>query len=201
MRKYLLPLIYVVFAVFYLISGVFNFAYDRIKMPEEQKIEVSQLYAENMKQIDDNTFVATTNDPQFIFISNVEIHTLKYTLKQGGTGSKALYYKNAKDIDWSPNKILLPKAKEIKNVKYIIPENNVTSVRLDISGTFTEIIEIEEIVINYRPKFVEYFYISSMDFAKFIVIPIVISSILLYFFDLYEHYFKKLKNYKYKTTE
>ncbi len=193
MRKYLLPMLYTIFIIFYLISGIFNFVYDRVKMPEEQKLDISQFYAENMKQIDEKTFVAITNDPQFIFLNNenIDIHTIKYTLKQGGTGSKALYYITQKDNVWSARKMLLPKAKEQREVKYILPKNNIKSIRLDVSGTFVEIIEFDEIIINYRPKFIEYFSVTYMQIAKFIVIPLIISSVILYFYDLYEHYFKK----------
>lgn len=193
MKKSITLLLYIVFVVFYLAEGAVHFAYDRITMPSQQTVDLSYFEVVDMKQIDEKTFVSVTNDPYFSLIDGdmFEIHTVKYTLGQPCSGAKGLYYTTAKQPMYSGKNMIIADDDGSGTVEYILPMGKNRRIRLDISGVLGETIAVQEIVINYRPAFIDYFVITAMDIAKFIALPPFIGSIILFIRDLFLKYVKK----------
>lgn len=193
-KNKLLPLLYALCIFGYLIFGLFNFAYNLITIKEEINIPLSSVATENLKQIDENTFISVTNDPQLIIdidLEKLDARTIKYTLSQGGTGEKALYYQTDKLSEYSGKRCIMPKGKQSQEVEYILPNKNISRIRLDISGTGGETIKVESITVNYKPHFIEYFNLSPMTIARLLILPLLIGSVLGYIIEMYEFYIKK----------
>ena len=196
MKKKITLLLYILFAVVFAVEGVVHFAYDRITMPPEETIDFSNFDIVNMRQLDDNTFLSVSNDPYFEMIDGdmYKMHTVRYTLAQETTGARSLYYTTSKEPMYSGKNAIIVKDKEGDNsFEFILPMEQIRRIRLDISGSVGETITVEEIVINYRPDFVDYYSVEAMNIAKFIVLPPVIASIIFYIMDLFRYYIKKEK--------
>ena len=194
MKKKITLLLYILFAVVFAVEGVVHFAYDRITMPPEETIDFSNFDIVNMRQLDDNTFLSVSNDPYFEMIDGdmYKMHTVRYTLAQETTGARSLYYTTSKEPMYSGKNAIIVKDKEGDNsFEFILPMEQIRRIRLDISGSVGETITVEEIVINYRPDFVDYYSVEAMNIAKFIVLPPVIASIIFYIMDLFRYYIKK----------
>lgn len=193
MKKKITLFLYIAFVVAFFLEGVVHFAYDRIKMPPEEIIDYSNFEIVNMKQIDDNTFLSVTNDPYFEMIDGdrYKMYTVKYILKQDTTGSRSLYYTTSKEPMYSGKNMIVAKNSGDNVFEFILPMEEIRRIRLDMSGTFNEIIAVDKIIINYRPDFTDYFSVAAMDIAKFIFLPPIISSIILYIMDLFRYYVKK----------
>ena len=196
MKKKVTLLIYILFAVVFLAEGVVHFAYDRFTMPPEQQIGFENFNIINMKQINENTFISVTNDPYFEMIDGdmYKMHTVRYKLAQSTSGARSLYYTTSKEPMYSGRNAIIVKDKEGDNTfEFILPMEQIRRIRLDISGEAVETITVEEITINYRPDFMDYYSIEAMDIAKFLFIPPVIASVIFFIVDLYRYYIKKEK--------
>lgn len=193
MKKRLLLLLYIAFVALFFAEGVVHFAYDRIVMPPQETIDYSNFETVDMRREGENTFVSVSNNPYFEMVDGdrYDIHTIKYTLKQPCTGTRGLYYTTSKQPMYSGRNMLIAKDNGTNTVEYILPMRDIRRVRLDVSGTVGEVIEVEEIVINYRPSFTDYFTVDEMDIAMFVFLPPVLAALLLYLVDLYRHYIKK----------
>lgn len=193
MKKKITLFLYIAFVVAFLLEGAVHFVYDRIKMPPEEIIDYSNFEIVNMKQIDENTFLSVTNDPYFEMIDGdrYKMHTVKYILKQDTTGSRSLYYTTSKEPMYSGKNMIVAKDSEDNVFEFVLPMRQIRRIRLDMSGTFNEIIAVESIIINYRPDFADYFSVTAMDVAKFIFLPPVVSAVILYLMDLFRYYVKK----------
>jgi len=193
MKKKITLFLYIAFVAVFLLEGAVHFAYDRIKMPPEETIDYSNFELVNMKQIDDNTFLSVTNDPYFEMIDGdrYKMHTVKYILKQDTTGSRSLYYTTSKEPMYSGKNMIVAKDSGDNVFEFILPMRQIRRVRLDMSGSFNEVIAVESIVINYRPDFADYFSVTAMDIAKLIFLPPVVSAVILYLVDLFRYYVKK----------
>ena len=193
MKKSVTLLLYIVFIAGYLVCSTVHFAYDRITMPPQQSIGLENFEVMDMKQLDEKTFVSVSNDPYFSLIDGdmFEIHTVKYTLAQPVGGAKGLYYTTKKQPMYSGKNMIIAKDDGSGTVEYILPMGENRRVRLDICGELAQTITVEEIVINYRPAFTDYFRITAMGFVKFMVLPPFIASIILFIRDLFLHYVKK----------
>ena len=193
MKKKITLFLYIAFVAVFLLEGAVHFAYDRIKMPPEETIDYSNFEIVNMKQIDDNTFLSVTNDPYFEMIDGdrYKMHTVKYILKQDTTGSRSLYYTTSKEPMYSGKNMIVAKDSGDNVFEFILPMRQIRRVRLDMSGSFNEVIAVESIVINYRPDFADYFSVTAMDIAKLIFLPPVVSAVILYLVDLFRYYVKK----------
>ena len=194
MKKKITLLLYVLFVVVFAVEGVVHFAYDRITMPPEEVIDFSNFDIVNMRQLNDNTFLTVSNDPYFEMIDGdiYKMHTVRYTLAQETTGARSLYYTTSKEPMYSGKNAIIVKDKEGDNTfEFILPMEQIRRIRLDISGAISETVTVEEIVINYRPDFVDYYSIEAMDVAKFIVLPPVIASVIFFIMDLFRYYIKK----------
>jgi len=193
MKKKITLFLYIAFVAVFLLEGAGHFAYDRIKMPPEETIDYSNFELVNMKQIDDNTFLSVTNDPYFEMIDGdrYKMHTVKYILKQDTTGSRSLYYTTSKEPMYSGKNMIVAKDSGDNVFEFILPMRQIRRVRLDMSGSFNEVIAVESIVINYRPDFADYFSVTAMDIAKLIFLPPVVSAVILYLVDLFRYYVKK----------
>ena len=193
MKKKITLFLYIAFVAVFLLEGAVHFAYDRIKMPPEETIDYSNFELVNMKQIDDNTFLSVTNDPYFEMIDGdrYKMHTVKYILKQDTTGSRSLYYTTSKEPMYSGKNMIVAKDSGDNVFEFILPMRQIRRVRLDMSGSFNEVIAVESIVINYRPDFADYFSVTAMDIAKLIFLTPVVSAVILYLVDLFRYYVKK----------
>lgn len=195
MKKKITFLIYIAFILFFVGEGVVHFAYDRITMPPEEVIDYSNFELVNMRQVGENTFVSVTNDPYFEMIDGDRyvMHTVRYVLKQQTTGARGLYYTTSKQPMYSGQNMIIAKDDGSNIFSFILPMEEIRRVRLDMSGTLGETIDVEQIIINYRPDFIEYFTIDAMKAAKFIFLPPIIASVIFFAFDLFRHYIRKEK--------
>ena len=196
MKKKITLLLYILFAVVFVLEGAVHFAYDRITMPPEEKLDFSNFEIVNMRQTGENSFIAVTNDPSFNMCDGdlYKMHTVRYTLGQATTGARSLYYTTEKMPQYSGKNAIIVKDNDGDNTfEFILPMEAIRRIRLDVSGTFGETIIVEEIVINYRPDFFDYYSIEIMDIAKFIVLPPVIASVIFFVVDLFRYYIKKEK--------
>ena len=196
MKKKITLLLYILFAVVFAVEGVVHFAYDRVTMPPEEQIDFSNFEIVNMRQTGENTFVSVSNDPYFKMISGdiYDMHTVRYKLGKATTGARSLYYTTSKELMYSGKNAIIVKDKEEDNIfEFILPMKDIKRIRLDVSGAVGEEIIIEELTINYRPEFIEYYKIEAMDIAKFIVLPPVIASVIFFIMDLFRYYIKKEK--------
>lgn len=196
MKKKITLLLYVLLVVFFVAEGAVHFVYDRITMPPEQQIDFSNFETVNMRQIGENTFLSVSNDPYFEMIDGdrYEMHTVRYKLAQPTSGARSLYYTTSKELMYSGKNAIIVKDKEKDNIfEFILPMEEIRRIRLDISGAVGETITVEELVINYRPDFMDYYSIEAIDVAKFIVIPPILASVIFFIMDLYRYYIKKEK--------
>ena len=195
MKKKITLFLYIAFAVMFLLEGVVHFGYDRITMPPEQEIGFSDFDIVNMKQLDETTFLSVTNDPYFEMTNGdrYRMHTVKYVLREGTTGARSLYYTTTKEPLYSGKNMIVVDDNGDNVFEFILPMEQVRRIRLDMSGTFNEIIAVESIVINYRPGFTDYFSLTAMDLAKFIFLPPVICAVIFFAMDLFRYYVKKEK--------
>ena len=196
MKKKITLLLYILFAVVFAAEGAVHFAYDRITMPPEQQIDFSNFEIVNMRQLDENTFLSVSNDPYFEMIDGdmYKMHTVRYTLAQETSGARSLYYTTSKEPMYSGKNAIIVKDKEKDNTfEFILPMEEIRRIRLDVSGALGETIIVEELTINYRPDFMDYYSIEAMDIAKFLVIPPIFASIIFFVLDLYRYYIKKEK--------
>ncbi|MEG0019970.1 MAG: hypothetical protein RR728_05430 [Oscillospiraceae bacterium] len=194
MKKKLLPLAYIAYITVFSLLGCANFAIDKISVKEEIVLPIQEIKKENLKQLDDNLFIAVTNDPQLIISIDPEqtkLRTIGYTLKQGGTGEKSMYYQRGSQTEFSEKRCVIPRDNSGKTVRYALGVKGVTKIRLDICGTAGEMIEIDSVTLNLEPKISDYFFITPMKIAKFLVLPLIFSAVLLYILELYEFYIKK----------
>lgn len=195
MKKKITLLIYILFVAVFLAEGVVHFAYDRITMPPEEEIDFSNFEIINMKQTGEKTFVSVTNDPYFEMIDGDRyvMHTVKYILHSETSGARSLYYTTTKEPMYSGKNMIIAKDKGDNIFEFVLPMEEIRRVRLDMSGAFNEVIDIDKIIINYRPDFIDYFSITEMDVAKFIFMPPVIASVLFFIWDLFRYYIRKEK--------
>lgn len=193
MKNKLIPLIYAVCFAVYILCGLFKFVGNSVFFKGEIDLPINEIEMDNLQEIGENTFVALTNDPQFIINIRgdaIRPRTIKYTLTQGGTGEKALYYKTEKQNDFSAKRCIIPPDRSKKTVEYILPFKNINCIRLDISGTAGEIIELEKVTLNFRPSFFSYFDFSTMAMAKLLVIPLLLASVIKYLYEMWGFYIK-----------
>lgn len=195
MKKKITLFLYFAFVAVFLLEGVVHFAYDRITMPPEQQIDYSNFEIINMKKLDDNTFLSVTNDPYFEMIDGdrYKVHTVKYILKQPTTGARSLYYTTSKQPMYSGKNMIVVEDDGSNIFEFVLPLRQIRRIRMDMSGTFNEIIAVDKIIINYRPDFIDYYSLSAMKIAKFIFLPPVISAVIFFVMDLFRYYIKKEK--------
>ncbi|MBR5251394.1 MAG: hypothetical protein IKV52_01050 [Oscillospiraceae bacterium] len=193
MKKRLTLFLYIAMAVLFVVQGVVHFAYDRITMPSQQTLDISEFEVLDMKQTGENTFVSVTNDPQFVLIDSTKyrIHTVKYTLAQPCSGAKCIYYANDRQPQFSGKNMIIAEENGTTTVEYILPMNKTNRIRLDVTGDLAQIIVVDEIIINFRPSFFRYFDIDTMTVAKFLVIPPILVSVIMYVVELFFHYIRK----------
>lgn len=192
MKLKITAVIYIITIALFIGADTFRFAYNFFTMPQEQVLDISWFEQADLKQTGENTFLSVTNNPRLILheYAGFDVRTIKYTLSKGGTGIRTLYYTTESQPEFSGKNGVLPQYNAENEIRYILPESNVQKVRLDIGGTFAEEFVIDEIVINYRPSYFEYISLTAMDIFKIIVVPLILSSVIFYIFDLFEHYKK-----------
>ncbi|MBE6887687.1 MAG: hypothetical protein E7484_04605 [Ruminococcaceae bacterium] len=195
MKKKITLLLYILFVAAFLLEGVVHFAYDRITMPQEEEIDFSNFEIVNMKQTGEKTFVSVTNDPYFEMIDGDRyvMHTVKYILHGETSGARSLYYTTTKEPIYSGKNMIIAKDSGNYTFEFILPMEEIRRIRLDMSGAFNEVIDIDKIIINYRPEFTDYFSVDEMDVAKFIFMPPAIASVLFFVYDLFRYYIRKEK--------
>lgn len=193
MKKRLTLFLYLAMVAAFLLQGVVHFVYDKATMPPQQTLDISEFEVLDMKQTGDNTYVSVTNDPQFVLVDSTkyEIHTVKYTLAQQCTGAKCIYYATAKQPQFSGKNMIIAEENGTTTVEYILPMCKSNRIRLDVTGDIAQQIIVEEIVINYQPSFLSYFDIDEMTVVKFLVIPPVLVSVIMFVVELFYHYIKK----------
>ncbi len=191
-KKNLLINLYVVTIIFYLIVGVYNTVYDNLFAPKQQNLSVYDFELYDIEIVNDNTVIAIGNDPQMIYnITKSNIHTVYYKLENSANGITCAYYtKNAQE-DFSNAKRLFPSFGQSKEVLYILPQNNIQRIRLDIGSIPGETYVFEELTINKKVSVLNYFKPTNMQLVILVILPLLIYCIISTVF-YYKQYKDKL---------
>ncbi len=184
-KSFLLFSLYVLTLAVFVVTALFNFFSISVFGDETKTLTLNDFSAVNVEVTGDMSAVATSNDPQLIYNGDIsEVQSISYTLISGGNGVVCAYYTTQSGADFSNHMRLFPAFGEVQNVQYVLPQQSLTALRLDIGSIAGESFVFEQINLNPKIPFWAYFVPSTTQVVLGVVLPLLFYAVLLFIIDV-----------------